>query len=1066
MSIFQTKKAALAVAISSALILSACGGGDDSGAPGGGNIGGGGGDGGGVTQPGGVIITAMDGYIHKALLCADDNSNGVCEPSEVIKDIDGKVLLTDESGHINAEISQADEKRLKTSARLIATVQSLDAHSEVITEDMDLQGQAMKAVTLRAPAGSEIASPITDLVVSKMQSTDTAEGLSKEDAEKAVIESLGGLNTEGELSQDILYSDYILAKETGDDASKELAAKIHKTAQILTETKANASSDEAFDAQLDQVVEATVDATATMKPEDLEDETYKPYVPVVEEPTEPPVIVTNYAVQFNADNVTALKSQVEALEGIFGDVEMWGDDKVISVVVADLIIDKDGKGNTVSIANDKALREANLSVTLASDTLTISRVNPEAHVAKGTYKIQLATNDLNSNGEVVSEQVISTTTLDLNVNSYNYAPTLNQVIADAVAKAVKAVELEQHTEVNASFNISDLFDDKNGDVLVYAAKTNIPGLVAEVNGTDITLTGAPTTAPKDGQLVISVTDGANKIDKSFAFAEVAPSITNHLRDLLVGENKTWYRWNGEQDFDETNQTAYNYANCMAIKFVEGENKNSGIALLAEGEQCPTESSAFEPDGTWEANAEGHLIWAIPGEGDVTLTSFVDTHENDERQPRITVFEREKLVEVTKASNGKAALTTSTFESGFTLFKGQVSANTYWNDASGSIWVNGKDVAIDLSAQHGQFTANEQFDYIDVDLYFNGMQCSELGLVANEHGTFEPTFPGSRYEWFRITGEALNGNAFYFNASDKGFKAFQSGSDCAVNLDITEAMATSAGANFKAGQALTVYGSEASNIGDEEFIINTFIDRDFSIQPKEDLIISETGIFFVDGMSVSNVYRSEQGGKTVFLERAMDYENGAWSEWWPFGDSQLITQYVTANGRHAYQFFNEGDHYNSDESFTIWADTAGTMSMKDADSDEVWTQKYFTSEAEAKKAVEAVVTQSINFVGSTWRETFVTGGESSEYSDYAYVAEGYTITSSPAAEYDGFYAWEKSPLNDLPCMYEVNHTCTYEELNKSYPWEGAWVKWEWDPVTDANKMWRHKDNHESEWVRLK
>ncbi|MEZ9523178.1 hypothetical protein [Enterovibrio norvegicus] len=1071
------KQAVLALAISSALALSACGGSDDSGTSGGGNIGGGGG----TVQPGGVIITAMDGYLKNALLCADDNGNGICEASEVIKDSDGNVLLTDESGHIDAEINQADEKRLETSARLIATVQSLDADSEIITEDMDLPGQAMKAVTFRAPAGSEIASPITDLVVSKMQSTDTAEGLSKEDAEKAVIESLGGLNTEGELSQDILYSDYIVAKETGDDASKELAAKIHKTAQILTETKANASSDEAFDAQLDQVVEATVDATATMKPEELEDETYKPYVPVVEEPTEPPVIVTNFAVTFNAENIKAITAQFTENGAFYGDTEKWLDYSVQIADVQVLVNDSDattlGKQNTVIIANTKALEEKNIAVSLKDGELAISRSDSSKDVAAGTYSIQLASNDLNSKGEALSSFVTSATTVDFVVKNFNYAPVVNTAKLDQVQKAFDAMKLEVGVPANKTFNIEGLFTDKNGEYDITSVgqsyqANGIEYMLGEGDFSQLIATGTPETAMDATILTVFAFDkGGLKAEAEITIPKVTSVTPSEIKDVLVGSGKTWYRWNGEQDYNEAEQTTYNYANCMAFRFVESSDPNSGTVLFAEGEQCPQESDVTKQDGTWEINESGHLIWSLPGEGNLTLTRVLTQHENDAREPRVTAFELEQKTALTRESNGYVAIKTNSFESGFTLFKGQVSANTYWNDASGSIWVNGKDVAIDLSAQHGQFTANELFDYIDVDLYFNGMQCSELGLVANEHGTFEPTFPGSRYDWFRITGEALNGNAFYFNASDKGFKAFQSGNDCAVNLDITEAMATSAGANFKAGQALTVYGSEASNIGDEEFIINTFIDRDFSIQPKEDLIISETGFFFVDGNSVSNVYRTEKGGKTVFLEQGMELQNGKWSDWSPFGDSQLITQYVATNGHHAYQFFNEGDHYNSDESFTIWSDAVNTMHGKDTGSDEVWDQKIFFSLEEAQAAVEAVLNSEINFVGTTWRETFVTeGSENREHADMTFSVEGvnYQASQEDPEFPNGFYSWADytggEPV-DLPCLYNDDHTCNYQELNAHYDYEEG-VRWEWDPLTDKNKMWRHKGRHESVWTLVK
>lgn len=459
--------------------------------------------------------------------------------------------------------------------------------------------------------------------------------------------------------------------------------------------------------------------------------------------------------------------------------------------------------------------------------------------------------------------------------------------------------------------------------------------------------------------------------------------------------------------------------------------------------------------------------ALPGEGTLTLTQYTGDHSQDARQPRIIVIGQQEVGAVSRTEAGQAMLNVTTVESGMTFFNGLESATNYWNDAEGSVWL-GKEVNISARSRHGQFTANEKQDHIDVDLFFENTLCEDLGFKADPDNTQNNGFiPADlRADYFRLIGEGTNGANFDFGMENWMHKpyAFQDidvdGSHCAVNLDVRKDQATAS--NFQSGQALTIYVSEKANSGDEEFIINTFIDRDFSIEPKHDLIIDENGIYFVDGMTVG--YLSVFNGEII--EEFSDYTSTGWTEWAKFEGEQKITAYQAMNGNHAYQFWNKGDSYNGDESFTIWADTAGMMSMQDAGSAEVWTQKYFTSETEAKEAVEAVAAKSISFVGSTWRETFVTGGESSEYSDYAYTVDGYTVTSSPAAEYDGFYAWENSPLNDLPCMYEGNHTCTYEELNKSYPWEGTWVKWEWNPITDTNKMWRHKGQHESEWVRIK
>ncbi|MDD1781968.1 hypothetical protein LRP49_12385 [Enterovibrio sp. ZSDZ35] len=1063
----SSKHTVLAVAISSALTLSACGGGDEGGTPGGG---------GGVVQQGGVIITAMDGYLKNALLCADDNSNGICEAGEVIKDTDGHALRTDEKGHIDAKISLDDEKRLETSARLIATIQSLDPDSEVITEDMDLPGQAMKAVTLRAPAGSEIASPITDLVVSKMQSTDTTVGLSKEDAEKAVIASLGGLNTDGELTQDVLYSDYIVAKESGDDASKELAAKIHKTAQILTETKANASSDAAFDAQLDQVVEATVEATAEMAPEDLEDETYKPYVPVVEEPTEPPALVTNFAVTFNKANIEALTTELAKHGAFYGDADKWLDQSVQNIDVQSLVNDSDatalGKQNTVIIANTKALAEKNIAVSLIEGVLTVSRVDTSKDVAAGTHNIQLASNDLNSKGDALPSFVASATTVDFVVENFNYAPEFSPSKLSALQTQFDALKLEVGVPVNQSFNIAGLIFDRNGenDIDHLSTAYSVSGLeIVLRNTSELTITGTPAMAQEPSVLTLGVEDLGGLSDTAEIIVPKVTSVTpSEIKDILVGSHKTWYRWNGESKQNEGGNSYYNFANCMAFQFVESSDPNSGTVLFAEGEQCPQESDVTKQDGTWEVNSDGHLIWSLPGEGNLTFTRTLTQHENDARQPRVTAFELEQKTSLTRESNDNVSMKTNTFESGSTLFKGQASANNYWNDAKGSAWVLDQDTAISLTADLHQQDANQ---YLGVSLNFINVKCTDLGLAQGDNGNYLPTAT-SRYKGFRVTGDALNGNALFFNTNSQGFEAFQSSDKCSIHLPIYT-NATPFAIDFKAGQTLTVHASEAENIGDEEFIINTFIDRDYTIAPAHDLQIDGIGIYFVDGTSVSNIYRTEANGTYTFLERSMSYENGVWGAWQPFGDSQLITQYVASNGNHAYQFFNEGEQYNSDESFTIWANSADVMFGKDvAPGAEIWDQKIFYSLAEAQAAVEAVVSSEISFVGSVWKETFITAGsEKWDYAEFTYQQNGVSIV-----EYKDNVAGEATlypytPENsDLPCRDTAPHTCSFEQLNQSNSFVDdngqAQAKWEWDPITNPNKMWRHKDYHESEWVRLK
>ena len=89
------KKTAIALAISSALFLSACNDDDNHNT-------------GGDPAPGSsapLTLTAMDGYIKNAFICADVNENNACEASEIIRDLNGNYVVTNSAGKIDTHIS-------------------------------------------------------------------------------------------------------------------------------------------------------------------------------------------------------------------------------------------------------------------------------------------------------------------------------------------------------------------------------------------------------------------------------------------------------------------------------------------------------------------------------------------------------------------------------------------------------------------------------------------------------------------------------------------------------------------------------------------------------------------------------------------------------------------------------------------------------------------------------------------------------------------------------------------------------------------------------------------------
>ncbi|PMN90704.1 hypothetical protein [Enterovibrio norvegicus] len=249
------KQAVLALAISSALALSACGGSDDSGTSGGGNIGGGGG----TVQPGGVIITAMDGYFLNAAVFVDSNNNGMWDTNQEavlgLTDAKGQVKLTKEP-----EGTLAIQTIVPNGQMQQALIEQDPAkYAGKYTVDMDHPSQPMEhEIVLRSPNKGEdkvTISPLTDLVMIHVGENADDEAAIAEAEQKVAAQ----LNVEN------VYVNYI---ETD---NKEL----HKTAQILTETKATDSN---YADKVEEIVEEAVTVVGDMTEEEVEDPDFKPVV--------------------------------------------------------------------------------------------------------------------------------------------------------------------------------------------------------------------------------------------------------------------------------------------------------------------------------------------------------------------------------------------------------------------------------------------------------------------------------------------------------------------------------------------------------------------------------------------------------------------------------------------------------------------------------------------------------------------------------------------------------------------------------------------------------------------
>ena len=240
-----------------AFALTGCGGsdGDSSGA-----------------APGGVVITGFDGYFKNAVVFVDNNNNGVWDLSS-----DQFLGLTDSKGQINLGVTKpAGTLALQTVTPANAAQANLIAidpekYAGIYTVDMDLPAQPVEhELVFRAPNGSGVISPITDLVaIESGNIANDVDGdgvVTEEEAIAAVGSALGDDNLDP-------YTDFV----EGADADPVL----HKTAQILTETKA--ANPTTYEDSATEIAKEADKAAESITDEDLlKDPSFKPEVPVAD----------------------------------------------------------------------------------------------------------------------------------------------------------------------------------------------------------------------------------------------------------------------------------------------------------------------------------------------------------------------------------------------------------------------------------------------------------------------------------------------------------------------------------------------------------------------------------------------------------------------------------------------------------------------------------------------------------------------------------------------------------------------------------------------------------------
>lgn len=445
----------------------------------------------GTPSAGGIVITGFDGYFKNAVVFDDVNNDGVLDVNVDtvfgLTKADGKITLpkgTKFQGSLALKTLKPGDTDKALAAKLAALSPAADSYSDFMntyTTDMDHEGQPMaNAVVFRAPVSAEdktaVISPLTDLVAIEMAKGTAENPVSEEAAIAAVTVALGGTD-----EQPIdLFSDFVKDSKTNLES-----AKLHKTAQILTESKAkNPTAYEQNSAEIAAVAQEESEKIVTDETMGSDDLLNQKPVINPSAPTAP--VVSNYKLLVNEDAKIAIQKEISAL----AITEGQSLNTTITIPAA-LFQDKYDNVQT----NVQAVAEINgkgeITANLVGETLTLSTNNLQP--TQDIYTITLKAEDkATANSEVLNTL---STTFSFKVELQNSAPVVDTDTQTNIQTLVDSWKMQQGAAFSQTFSVDGLFSDRESDALTYTTNINsvVPGLTSKFNKNtgEMTISGTP-----------------------------------------------------------------------------------------------------------------------------------------------------------------------------------------------------------------------------------------------------------------------------------------------------------------------------------------------------------------------------------------------------------------------------------------------------------------------------------------------------------------------------------------------------------------------------------------------
>ena len=653
--------------------------------------------------PGGVVITAIDGYLQHA---------------EVWMDTDNDLLLNEATDTKLSELTNASGQYTlpnehKDNAIFIKAIanQTIDSTRGLVASDF----------VIAATAGSTVINPMTNMVVEQLASDDT---LTQEDAEAAVVASVTDSGSGLTVSEDLIFGDYIA------DNTEEA-----KALNAIGETLVD-HSDLPVEKQL-ELTNAVAEEAKTI----IEDPSQEidDFSPIVDIPTDG-----------NPITVDPNSRPVDTENGVLENITLEPSDVWAELDASTYFQDADADALTFEL---KELANDLNGLTISSTDGTITGDLTTA----GTFNYQIFAKD---------EHGALSYPLNLKVIKLaeNLAPEVIEEEQKRLQGVINGWQLQEGEIFNQTIDLSGLFNDTDGDIVKYrSGALTVDGLIitpTESTNSVVTISGTPTKSYPAGQTfnVGGVDNDGAPTYVTFTLPEVLEGYTPPETHPLEG--KTWYNLETGSS-DGSGQEGASRVWCDSIKFENGIIY-SNVRSLANKTSCSAadtqeELASYKVEGnkiiatftSEDGKDETHTVTATDADdianGAMTIvTSYTDAEG---------VLTSERYTYFAEASQAERRIQTKSDDGPMQRF-----GNMYIPAAKPGSDTYSMQLGRVSYAISDEGDANEPFDadiYFDVDdmnvtcdmineTFSNFMMTSDSGVTTDDWGCFSPTENGVKY----------------------------------------------------------------------------------------------------------------------------------------------------------------------------------------------------------------------------------------------------------------------------------------------------------------------------------